>query len=140
METKECRTCKTTLPVVNFYVNKTTGFEGTCKRCDKIRHQISYQKRPEAHRAHWLKVKYNITEEKYNQMLANQNGLCAICKGNDLSGRRLAVDHDHDSGVIRGLLCLKCNRGLGCFEDSDDFLKNAAEYIRRNKLKAVKES
>lgn len=63
-----------------------------------------------------LKRKYGITLAEYDQMLEEQHGVCAICGGADPSGRRLAVDHDHETGKVRGLLCTSCNTRLGFLE------------------------
>ncbi len=78
-----------------------------------------------------LKYHYGITLELYNEFLASQNGLCAICHKTCISGRKLAVDHDHDTNKIRGLLCSKCNTGIGLFEDNVILLENAIAYLRR---------
>ncbi len=80
-----------------------------------------------------LKRKYNLTVEGYEQMLQHQNGVCKICKGLDPSGRRLAVDHCHTTGEIRGLLCPSCNTALGRIEQ---YLKNKTpwdEYLNGTK-------
>lgn len=58
---------------------------------------------------------YRITREVYEQMLTDQGGVCKICKRPPLN-RQLAVDHDHDTGAVRGLLCTRCNTALGWFE------------------------
>ena len=81
-------------------------------------------------RRHFLKTRYGLTEEAYEKILAEQNGRCALC-GTDkcLTGRNFAVDHDHTSGQVRALLCIKCNTGLGKFRDSPDLLRKAAEYL-----------
>ena len=70
-------------------------------------------------------------------MEIKQNGLCAICKTSpeitvDKNGRHsggLRVDHDHDTGVIRGLLCRNCNSGLGYFKDNKQIMENAVKYL-----------
>lgn len=77
-----------------------------------------------------LQKKYGITEEIYEKILKAQNGRCAICKCQQ-HYQRLAVDHDHKTGQVRGLLCVQCNRGLGRFFDSELRLRNAADYIAR---------
>ncbi len=64
--------------------------------------------------------RYGITVEQYDAMLRQQNGLCAIC-GRAPKRFRLAVDHDHETGEIRGLLCTRCNLGLGWFRDDPSF-------------------
>ena len=71
-------------------------------------------------------AKYGVTPEQYEQMMLDQNGVCAIC--NQSCIRALAVDHDHETGVVRGLLCWKCNTGLGRLEQ---YLDRAIEYARR---------
>ncbi len=90
----------------------------------------------EQQRDHALKSRYGITRAEYNQILRTQGGVCAICgvpprvldkKGN--KGRALAVDHDHKTKKIRGLLCVFCNRGLGYFRDNTILLKQALKYL-----------
>lgn len=84
-----------------------------------------------AHRS-WLKNKYGLTPETYQEILDSQNGGCAICRATT-PGRstsiRLAVDHDHDTGLVRGLLCDSCNVGLGRFKDDPMLLQSATLYL-----------
>ena len=70
---------------------------------------------------------YGLSLEAYNALFDTQNGLCKIC--GCTSKRRLAVDHCHKTGRIRGLLCFKCNMGLGYFQDNKDLLIKASEYL-----------
>ena len=77
-----------------------------------------------------LRQKYSITEEIYEKILKNQSGVCAICH-NHQRYKRLAVDHDHKTGQVRGLLCENCNRGIGRFFDSPFRLRNDADYLDR---------
>jgi hypothetical protein len=79
---------------------------------------------------------YGITVERYTEMLAQQNGRCAICDGIETMldartqrPRMLAVDHSHVTTVVRGLLCARCNRGIGFFEDRPELLTKAADYL-----------
>jgi hypothetical protein len=81
-----------------------------------------------------LLARYGITVDQYNEMLARQNGVCAICEEPCSSGRRLAVDHDHDTGKVRGLLCNRCNRGIGLIKKSSH-LKRAAKYLEKAEKK-----
>lgn len=71
---------------------------------------------------------FGITLETYELILKEQNGGCAICSKAE-NGRRLAVDHDHSTGVIRGLLCALCNTAIGKFHDDPALLRKAANYI-----------
>jgi hypothetical protein len=77
------------------------------------------------------KYLYNLTEEVYNSMLFNQNGLCKICGTPHIETRigRLRLDHNHDTGEIRGLLCHNCNLGLGLFKDDKQSLLKAIKYL-----------
>jgi hypothetical protein len=64
------------------------------------------------------------------ELLSAQDGRCAIC-GAERGTRRLAIDHDHTTGFIRGLLCVRCNTGLGSFRDDPELLRKAIEYLDR---------
>jgi len=82
-----------------------------------------------------LKRYYNITFDDYQTLLQKQNYRCAICKTADMKTERtewFAVDHDHDTGKVRGLLCSNCNRGIGLLQDSVEYLTNAIEYLNDN--------
>jgi hypothetical protein len=81
-------------------------------------------------REHRLRVRkrYGLSEAGYEEMMNRQNGLCAIC-GERPQKTRLAVDHDHISGKIRGLVHRKCNVGLGMFDDDIEKLKRAVAYL-----------
>lgn len=73
--------------------------------------------------------KYNLTIEDYENMLLKQKGVCAICHQLPKSKNRLHIDHDHDTGLIRGLLCFRCNFGLSYFSENMLVVKRAAEYL-----------
>lgn len=75
--------------------------------------------------------RYGLTVERYDAMLAEQGGVCAICHEKCKSGRRLSVDHEHDTGRVRGLLCGNCNQGLGRFRDSPELFMAALKYLSR---------
>ncbi len=73
---------------------------------------------------------YGLTLEQYNEMLTSQNGVCKICAGPDNGPwGTLAVDHCHITGKVRGLLCAKCNKGLGQFKDDTELLDKAKSYL-----------
>lgn len=76
-----------------------------------------------------LKVNYGIGLDEYNKMLAGQGGACAICS--EPQTETLCVDHCHSTGKIRGLLCRKCNTGLGCYKDNADLMRLAIRYLGR---------
>lgn len=85
-----------------------------------------------------LKEQYNLTIDDYEKLLAKQNGVCAICLQPEMQKtgngdiKRLAIDHCHRTGRIRGLLCHGCNQGLGFFKDNPDSLSNAVMYLVDN--------
>lgn len=76
-----------------------------------------------------MKRAYGLTELAYQQMLDTQGGVCQICHRPNLNGTRLAVDHDHVTGELGGLLCMPCNTALGFMQDSPDRLRAAAAYL-----------
>ena len=76
-----------------------------------------------------LKHRYNITTDEYAQRLKQQHGKCAICHGDCPTGKQLAVDHDHKTGAVRGLLCTRCNVALGHLGDSVELLARAIVYL-----------
>jgi len=80
-----------------------------------------------------LKNKYGLTNESYSGLLKYQNNLCAICEKECESGRSLAVDHCHETGIVRGLLCRKCNVGIGNFRDSTNLLNKAIAYLEKER-------
>jgi hypothetical protein len=84
-----------------------------------------------------LKYNYKITMNDYNTLLKNQNNVCKICKQKETAKykgklRKLSVDHCHKTGKIRGILCMKCNRGIGYFNDNILLFKNVIKYLKRN--------
>jgi hypothetical protein len=86
-------------------------------------------RRSRANRIFRLKRDYGITPEQYEEMLVHQNGVCAICGNPDKHGRNLAVDHSHETGKVRGLLCTHCNTGIGVLGDTADHLRAALKYL-----------
>lgn len=98
---------------------------------DKRRATKKYK---QARRKYWLKAKYNISPDVYKQLLEKQNGKCAICNqketvSNQFCIMQLAVDHDHKTGKIRGLLCKNCNQAIGLLNERIDYLENAKQYL-----------
>jgi hypothetical protein len=78
-----------------------------------------------------LKNRYGITEDDYDVMFKEQDGLCAICK-QPSTHKNLDVDHNHETNKVRGLLCNNCNRGLGHLQDSVLVLESAINYLKRD--------
>jgi hypothetical protein len=76
-----------------------------------------------------LRNKFGLRREEYNRILEAQGGVCALCERPPTPGISLHVDHDHGTGEIRGLLCMRCNNALGLFGEDPDLLKRAARYV-----------
>jgi hypothetical protein len=85
-----------------------------------------------ADRKSYLKRRYGITIAEYDRMFAEQGGVCAICGQRRPEERTLHVDHDHETGVIRGLLCFRCNNALGDFREEYELFQRAADYLDRD--------
>ena len=102
-------------------------------------HRDNFERKKQLQRISDLRRNFGITQEEYDELLAKQNGVCAICEEKQSRKGRLnlAVDHSHETGEIRGLLCDPCNQGLGSFKDSPELLDKAKEYLRKNKIGQV---
>ena len=82
---------------------------------------------------HWetnIKKKYGIDSVSYYKLLEEQNGVCAICFSTCVLNEKLSVDHCHDTGKVRGLLCNNCNTGLGKFKDNIKLLESSVLYLK----------
>jgi len=120
--------------------NRTVNAEQERERCriyynrnlEKERHRKREYSAADRRREmkHRLKRQYGITLEDYETLLIHQGGGCAICQTEGCStGYKLAVDHDHENGVVRGLLCMSCNTALGRLNDSTELLLRAVAYL-----------
>lgn len=103
------------------------------------RRKATYGRNRDTYRRYRLKVNFGISLEEYTAMLERQNGLCAICGEPEKGAMRgrpieLAVDHDHETGAVRQLLCGNCNKGLGNFQDSPELLTLAALYLSTHRV------
>lgn len=123
-----CKQCRTGKPITEFSVDnqKRTKYSSWCRSCQKAK---AVDRRKYYKHGHTLK-KYGLSETDYEQMLIKQNGVCAICsKPQKPSTKRLAVDHCHTTGIVRGLLCSGCNTAIGQFNDNIETLKSAISYL-----------
>lgn len=122
---KRCTKCKDILDLTihNFSPSSNpSGWSSHCKPC-----RSEQKTDPETNYYRHIKHKYGLTKERYQHMFKVQGGRCAICL--DPARSRLYVDHCHDSGDVRGLLCHSCNTGLGAFKDDIHILSNAGVYL-----------
>lgn len=147
MSMKQCKKCKQVKELIEFYKHKLTkdGHMGQCKVCNLAQVARWQQQNPDKCREKNERCQLKktskegykpgkISPEDRQVLFLKQEGRCAICNREESDfNRRLAVDHCHRTGVIRGLLCSPCNRGLGLFRDNPTRLVKASEYIVRNK-------
>ena len=147
---KVCRKCLKTKPASDFNRHDYTKdkLRNECKDCqknhahdhyakiaptEKVKRRISYHANKRAYH-HWsLKKKFQMSVDEYERMFKDQGGKCAICGSEkpypNLRIKNFAVDHDHKTEKIRGLLCHNCNVGLGNFRDDPSLLQSAIDYL-----------
>ena len=138
MAVKFCTKCKQQKPVEQFSLHNKAldGRRNACKSCTSDYYKGYYKRThtPEKARLSQIKTRYGLTATAYYAMLKAQQHKCAICQKDEVDSnyRTLYVDHDHSSGKVRGLLCDKCNTGLGHFQDNEAILTAAIEYLRNH--------
>lgn len=99
------------------------------------KYQANHPERVKIHRRKRALSRYGLTLADYDRILAGQEGACAICYTDTPGGPggRFAVDHDHATGVVRGLLCSRCNFVLGYAKEDPDVLSRAIQYLREHR-------
>lgn len=142
---KHCYRCGLIKPLDHFYRDKHTklGVTAYCKSCQKATSKRTRDNLPphvlqESQRQLRLQAKYGMSIADYDRMAAAQNNVCAICAHPATECRypgRLDVDHDHDTGHVRALLCGRCNRFLGMIENACVPLAKYTDYIEAHKKK-----
>ena len=154
-KTKFCSLCRKRKPATSeFFWIKGGKVCTYCKPCDSERKKKNYrkfvaangpgswhkkyagdkQKLREHDRKRNLRRKYNLSPQVFEMLKQEQMGLCGICGKKLGEGRSVAVDHDHKTDTVRGVLCNKCNAGLGFFEDNPGNLLAAIFYLRKGRL------
>lgn len=131
--TKICIDCKVEKPLDEFYAHRmmSDGREQKCKICRRAyqtNNRIARGARK--NKDYTLRSMYKITIEEYEAFLAAQNYMCKICLASECStGRNFAVDHNHTTGRVRGLLCSNCNRAVGLLGDHLDNVLRLVDYL-----------
>jgi hypothetical protein len=146
---KTCVVCTEPKLITEYYTHPHTadGYLAKCKECEKACSASRYSRikdipEEKAKRAAYGRNvrlrQYDMTVQDYDDMLTAQNGECAICGAADNGklGGSLPVDHNHETGEVRGILCHSCNVGLGHFGDDPDRLVAAAAYLLSRKSQA----
>jgi hypothetical protein len=147
---RDCGDCKTTS---EFWASEVKLKRPSCIACSKKKqaawrdknrnktrkkHAAWRDAHPGKNLQYSLKRRYSITVERYQEMLNAQDGLCACCgRPGEGGALRLLVDHDHDTGEIRGLICRRCNTGIGMLGDDADGVRRALDYLERWRASVV---
>lgn len=133
-----CKKCHVEKPLSEYYktTDRKSGHKTICKECIKSDPLTEKKKQymKEYSKKYSLKSKYNLTEEDYKELLINQNHKCAIC-GTDqeeVLNKKLYVDHNHQTGKVRELLCHNCNVSLGLLKESIQTLTRAIAYLDKH--------
>ena len=145
MKTKRCSKCGIEKPLSEFNKDKgrKDGHGHRCRVCNRARGIEYYYKNENGEASRYprrknylinlrLIKKYGITITDKQQMIDDQNRKCAICGDILVDGYGTHVDHDHETGKTRGVLCGGCNTGLGFFKDSVTSLSNAIKYLQEH--------
>ena len=146
---KQCSKCKKYKPDDKFFkrAGRECGLRSHCRKClseyNRKRNSLPDVKLKASNRQKQyikqngekiknakLMTRYGISIEEYKQKLDSQDKKCAICKTNLEMEKRTHLDHDHNTGKIRGILCWNCNGGLGNFSDDIERLKSAINYLK----------
>lgn len=135
---KTCTKCGSTKPDTDFYTYGKKGKRhGSCKTCYKKRSKEDKVKQGRRHRKSVeLRWQYGLSIEDYERMIELCDNKCEICGAPPpTKGRKktLCVDHCHDTGIVRGLLCDKCNRAIGLIGEDHQTLLKAIQYLARSR-------
>jgi len=150
LQSKLCKDCNTEKPFSEYHRHNATRdrLQAFCKRCGLQRNAAwrarnpeklaTYQRNraprpPSVRRDQQLRREYGIDQNRYDQLVDEQNGRCAICREipTPINGKRIAlvVDHCHDTNRVRGLLCTNCNVAIGHMKDDVERLRAAISYL-----------
>ena len=140
---RTCKICNQPKPLTDFYQTvrngKPYGHHGKCKSCYVKKQQEKYD--PIKKRDENLKRIYGIGIKEYNTLLEQQNGRCATCGTTEPGGRKsgrgggtnvFVVDHCHNTGEVRGLLCHSCNRAMGLLGDNVNIIGEMIKYLQKH--------
>lgn len=130
---KKCCRCKERKPISDFHKRNrnSDGLRSECIACTRVQEHAYRNRNPDVGYLNKVKHNYGLTKAHLEAMIIAQDGRCAICGIDD---EKLVVDHSHASGRIRGMLCAKCNAGLGMFGDNKEYLLKAIEYLNNAEM------
>jgi hypothetical protein len=130
---KTCNTCGQVKDKSLFYKrnNRVSGLAHQCKSCEQARRKLYRLENKEKIRADNKRRNPGWDIDRYNEYLELQNNTCAICKINTPGLSDWSTDHCHTTNQPRGLLCVRCNAGLGYFKDNPEYLQSAIDYLKK---------
>ena len=142
---KKCSRCHEAKDRSEFYTRVDGSLRGPCKSCwlSDLRSPVKRAMNARSKRLSNLKANYGMTELEYAQLLIEQAGRCAICGLREGTANHrgtvfsLSIDHDHQTGMVRGLLCNRCNRAIGLLGDDVALLRRAIEYLVKDEASAA---
>lgn len=134
IHSKTCTKCRKVKPIGEFHKNRAQkdGYAYQCKQCNNVRRIENInelKKRDRAAYAHTRFREYGLSFDDVKNMFVEQGGKCAICGFKFEQRKDFQIDHNHENGEVRQLLCSSCNKGLGCFKDDPQAILNALDYI-----------
>jgi hypothetical protein len=143
IDPRVCKTCGEAKPLTEYYMHKGRDPQGlakypatSCKLCIIKKEQAKYRANPNKKiRGDWSRniwQRFGLKAADYTEMLRKQGGVCAICLGPQQANKRMAVDHCHKTGKIRGLLCTLCNSAIGKLKDDPVMIQRALDYLKEH--------
>ena len=124
---KLCNKCKVEKPLTEYYKRTyssgNVGYQNNCKKCQG-KQRVQYWKPHQVARR-----KFGLSDEEYTTLIERSQGLCEVC--NNPMGNKRCIDHDHNTGEIRGVLCNNCNTALGLVGDNVTTLTKLIQYLER---------
>lgn len=141
---KQCNVCGLVKPLTEYHKRKDApcGVRSYCKKCHSDKQGLYAKTNKEAHRVRsyrsQLKKNYGLSVKDFNALYEKQHGVCDICGTQvenifqGIEGYRVAVDHCHKTGKVRGLLCNLCNSGIGKLKDDPYIVRNALHYLEKH--------
>lgn len=134
---QRCKNCGMLFSELNIKIRAGRG-KFCSNECYKAFRKKHKKDEKEANRMYQKKHKYGLTVEEYNHIVEDQQSRCLICGVQFSDENRIYVDHDHKTGIVRGMLCRNCNTLLGMAKDDINILKNAIEYLNNANKKTNK--
>lgn len=114
---------------------RTSTKDGRCKKCRRLDAKKRYKPiprksaEPRGEFRYRINYLYGLSIDRYDDLVIEHVGRCYICGSDDAKNKGICVDHCHETGKIRGLLCRKCNAGMGAFDDQPELIRKVLYYL-----------